>query len=128
MAHLQKDMEKWAQTCPEKIGFQECRTRLIANKPVLADLSTRVTALNDAWVKEVGERTVSQECQAQMSQILTAYKDYVRVETHIVALIEPMEGKVEESKLQPLNTALDEENKATSELQNLKASHVCDAY
>jgi hypothetical protein len=128
MAHLQQDIEKWGQTCPEKIGFQECRTRLIANKPVLADLSMRVTALNDAWAKELGERTVSQECQVRMNQMLTAYKDYVKAEMHIVALIEPMEGKIEESKRQPLNTALDEENKATSELENLKASHVCDAY
>lgn len=128
MAHLQQDMEKWAQVCPEKIGFQECRTRLIANKPVLADMSTRVTALNDAWVKELGERTVPNNCQTQMNQMLTAYKDYVRVESSIVALVEPMEGKVEPSKLQPLNLAFDQENKAVNELQNLKASHVCDAY
>jgi hypothetical protein len=127
-AHLQQDMEKWGQTCTEKISFQECRTRLIANKPILADLSVRVTALNEVWVKEVRERTVSQECQTQMNHILTAYKDYVRVETRIVALIEPIEGKVEDSKLPPLNAALDEENKALSELQNLKAPHVCDAY
>ena len=128
MAHLQQDMDKWAQVCPEKIGFQECRTRLIANKPVLADMSTRVTALNDAWVKELGERTVPNNCQTQMNQMLTAYKDYVRVESSIVALVEPMEGKVEPSKLQPLNVAFDQENKAVNELQNLKASHVCDAY
>jgi len=128
MAHLQQDMEKWAQTCPEKIGFQECRARLMANKPVLADLTMRVTALNDAWVKELGERTVSNDCQTQMNQMLTAYKDYVRVESNIVALVEPMGGKVEQSKLQPLNTAFDQENKAVNELQNLKASRVCDAY
>jgi hypothetical protein len=128
MAHLQQDMEKWAQVCPEKIGFQECRTRLIANKYVLADMSTRVTALNDAWVKELGERTVPNNCQTQMNQMLTAYKDYVRVESSIVALVEPMEGKVEPSKLQPLNLAFDQENKAVNELQNTKASHVCDAY
>jgi hypothetical protein len=128
MAHLQQDMEKWEQTCPEKIGFRECRTRLIANKAVLSDLNMRVTALNDAWEKELGERSVSGECQAQMNQMLTAYKDYVRVESHIVALIEPMGDKVEQAKLQPLNAAFDEENKAMSELQNLKSSHVCDAY
>jgi len=128
MAHLQQDMEKWGHTCPEKIGFKECRTRLIANKPVLADLRMRVTALNDAWVKELGERTVSQECQKQMNQMLTAYKDYVRVESNIVALMEPMDGKVEQAKLQPLNVAFDQENKAVNELQNLKASHACDAY
>jgi hypothetical protein len=127
-AHLQKDMEKWSGVCPEKIDFQECRTRLIANKAVLADMSMRVTALNDAWVKELGERTVPTDCQTQMNQMLTAYKDYVRVESNIVALIEPMEGKVEPSKLQPLNAAFDQENRAATELQNLKASHVCDAY
>jgi hypothetical protein len=128
MAHLQQDREKWGQTCPEKIGFKECRTRLIANKPVLADLRMRVTALNDAWGKELGERTVSQECQTQMNQVLTAYKDYVRVESNIVAFMEPMDGKVEQAKLQPLNLAFDQENKAVNELQNLKASHACDAY
>jgi hypothetical protein len=128
LAHLQEDMEKWGRTCPEKIGFQECRTRLIANKPVLSDLNMRVTALNDAWVKELGERTISQECQVQMNQMLTAYKDYVRAESNIVALVEPMEGKVDESKLKPLNTAFDQENKAMNELQNLRSSHACDAY
>jgi len=55
-------------------------------------------------------------------------QDYVRVESRIVTLVEPMEGKGEPSKLQPLNVAFDQENKAVNELQNLKASHVCDAY
>ena len=128
MGHLQQDMEKWGQTCPEKIGFKECRSRLITNKPVLADLNMRVTALNDAWVKELGERTVSRECQTQMTQVLTAYKDYVRVESNIVALMEGMDGKVEQSKPQPLSVAFDQENKALNELQDLKASHACDAY
>ncbi len=50
------------------------------------------------------------------------------MESNIVALVEPMEGKVEQSKLQSLNTAFDQENKAVNELQNLKASRVCDAY
>jgi hypothetical protein len=127
-AHLQQDMEKWAQTCPEKIGFKECRTRLIANKPVLTDLSMRVTALNDAWVKELGERTVPNDCRIQMNQMLVAYKDYVRVEGTIVALVEPMGDKVDQSKVQPLNAAFDKENKAVDELQNLKSSHACDGY
>lgn len=127
-AHLQQDMEKWAQTCPEKIGFKECRTRLIANKPVLADLRMRVTALNDAWVKELGERTVPNDCRTQMNEMLTAYRDYVRVEGNIVALLEPMGDQVDQSKAQLLNAAFDEENKAVAELQNLKSSHACDGY
>jgi hypothetical protein len=87
-----------------------------------------VTALNDAWVKELGERTVSPECQTQMNRMHAAYKDYVRVESNIVALMEPMDSKVEQAKLQPLNVAFDQENKAVNELQSLKASHACDAY
>lgn len=68
--------------------FQECRTRLIANKPMLDDLSMRVTAMDDGWVKELGERSVPADCQTEMHQILTAYKDYVRVERNILALLE----------------------------------------
>jgi len=128
IAHLKQDMEKWGQTCPEGIGFQECSTRLIRNKPVLADLNMRVTAWNDAWVKELGEKTVSHECQAHMNQILTAYKDYVRAESNIVGLVEPMKGEMDKSKAQALNAAFENENKALSELQNLKASKVCDGY
>lgn len=128
MAHLRQDMAQWGQTCPEKIGFQECRTRLISNKPVLSDLNARVTALDDAWSKELSERTVSKECQARMNQLLTGYKDYVRAENNIVALIEPISGKVEDSNLQPLNAAFGQEDKALNELHNVKASNACDSY
>jgi hypothetical protein len=71
---------------------------------------------------------VSNDCQTQTNQMLRAHKDYVPVEGKIVALVQPMEGKVEQSKLQALNTAFDQENKPVNELQNLKASRVCDAY
>jgi hypothetical protein len=47
---------------------------------------------------------------------------------HLLALMEPMDGKVEQANLQPLNVAFDQENKAVNELQNLKASHACDGY
>ena len=127
--HLSEDMKKWSGTCSENTGFQECRTRLMANKPVLADMKMRVGALNDAWVKELGERTVPAKCQTEMSQMLKAYKDYVGVEGEIVTLVEAMDSEEAQHKLQPrFSEASDREDTALNELRSLRTSNACDGY
>jgi hypothetical protein len=126
---LQQDVEKWSEGCPEKMGFQECRSRIIANKPALDDLQLRVTAMNDAWVKEKSERSVPAQCQTEMDQLVAAYKDYVRVEGGILALLESMNSPDAVKKLQPRFSEMsDQEDAALNALHHVKLGNACDGY
>jgi hypothetical protein len=126
---LTEDMKTWSGTCTDKMDFQECRTRLVANKAVLDDLRMRVNALNDTWLKETSERTVPTQCQTAMKQLLTAYKEYVRVESSILALLESMDNSDAMKRLQPrFNEVSDQEDAALTLLHDAKMGNVCDGY
>jgi hypothetical protein len=129
MGHLMEDMQKWSNTCPGQMEFQECRTRLIAKKSVLADMKMRVSSLNDVWVKESGERTVPAKCQSEMNQLLKAYKDYVTAEGEILALVESMDTEAATQKLRArFREASARDDTALDEIHNLKMSNACDGY
>jgi hypothetical protein len=90
MGHLKQDMDKWSDSCTDDMTFGQCRASLLSNKPVLEDLKLRVSKMDEAWTNELKGSPVPEACQAEMSEIITTYKNYVGIEDNIVALLESM--------------------------------------
>ena len=128
MGRLNQDMKQWSEACNENMTFEQCRAATLANKPVLEDLKLRVNKMEAAWNNELKENNVPQGCQAEMNEVVTTYKNYVKIENDIVAMLESM-NTPESSKtlMVQYNGLSSKENEVWQDFRKLKKG-ACKGY
>jgi hypothetical protein len=129
IAHMQADEKTLSVACQEKMEFNECRLRLLAAKPALADLHDRVRGLSDAWVKEKSERTIPAACLKKMDEFLRVYDQYLAAKDKVFALLETMDTPehINTTKAS-FGEAANREDVEAEALHQASVGNVCDGY
>jgi len=129
LAHMNQDIEKLSEACPDQNDFAKCRTFTLAKKPALEDLKQQVQSYKDAWAKEMTEKTVPQACQEGMNGFFVVRTEYIKVESEILSVVQAMDSQGTIKKLLPrLDELSEEEEKAVKELNAPHIGHACDGY
>jgi hypothetical protein len=129
MAHLQQDMQTLSDPCTDDMTFEQCRARMIANKPVVGDFIQRVTKLDRAWAAEVRAGNVSEACQAEMNEFLAAYKEFVTTERDVLGVLESMNTEdTTKSLMATYNGAEGRDTAAWQAIRRLKRNSACNGY
>jgi len=129
IAHMQADEKTLSEACPETMAFKDCRLRLLAAKPALADLHERVRGMTDAWVKEKSERTIPADCLKKMDEFLRVYDQYLAAKDKVFALLETMDTPehINATKVS-FGEAANREDVEVEALHQASVGNVCDGY